>query len=125
SGDVVTAGPTRLEFDPQDGSLISWQREGHEILSGPLRRNYWRALTDNDRGFGNFDPRLQRFLVDTSWRDVTSSVRRFATGGVGDSVRVLFALRSSLFSRSLLWYDVYPDGSFVAHHELVPRKTMV
>jgi beta-galactosidase len=125
SGDSVTAGPARLEFDPQDGSLISWQLEGREVLSGPLRRNYWRALTDNDRGFGNFDPRLQRVLVDTSWRDVTSSVRRFATGGVGDGVRVLFALRSSLFSRALLWYDVYPDGSFIAHHELVPRKTMV
>ncbi|HRY09821.1 MAG TPA: glycoside hydrolase family 2 TIM barrel-domain containing protein [Candidatus Nanopelagicales bacterium] len=125
AGDVVTAGPTRLEFDPQDGSLVSWHVDGREILTGPLRRNYWRALTDNDRGFGNFDPRLQRFLIDTSWRDVRSRVDRFTTGGIGDGVRVLFALRSSLFSRALLWYDVLPDGSFIAHHELVPRKTMV
>ena len=122
---VVTAGPSRLEFDPEDGALLSWQVDGHEILTGPLRRNYWRALTDNDRGFGNFDPRLQKVLVDTSWRDVRSSVRRFASGGVGDGARVLFALRGSMFSRALLWYDVLPDGSFIAHHELVPRKPMV
>ncbi|MCU0295121.1 MAG: DUF4981 domain-containing protein, partial [Candidatus Nanopelagicales bacterium] len=68
-GTVVTAGATRLEFDPEDGSLASWQVEGQEVLAAPLRRNYWRALTDNDRGFGNFDVRLQRVLVDTSWRD--------------------------------------------------------
>src|SRR5690606_12959402 len=84
---VVTAGPSGLEFDPEDGALLSWQVDGHEILTGPLRRNYWRALTDNDRGFGNFDPRLQKVLVDTSWRDVRSSVRRFASGGVGDGAR--------------------------------------
>jgi beta-galactosidase len=90
-----------------------------------VRRNYWRALTDNDRGFGNFDPRLQRLLVDTSWRDPSVRIHRSATGRVGDAVRVLFALRSRLFTHGLLWYDVQPDGSFVAHHELVPRKSML
>jgi beta-galactosidase len=125
NGMVVSAGPARLEFDPQDGALVSWQVEGREMLSGAVRRNYWRALTDNDRGFGNFDPRLQRVLVDTSWRDVRAKVVRSATGGVGDATRVVFGLRSSLFSRALLWYDVQPDGSFVAHHELTPRKAMV
>ena len=124
-GDVVTAGATRLEFDPADGSVVSWQVDGAEVLTGPLRRNYWRALTDNDRGFGNFDPRLQRWLVDTSWRDVDVRVRRRDTGTVGDTVRVVFALRSRLFSRALLTYDVLPDGTVVAHHELVARKPMV
>jgi beta-galactosidase len=125
AGMVVTAGPVRLEFDPHDGSLASWRMDGHEVLAGPVRRNYWRALTDNDRGFGNFDPRLQRLLVDTSWRDPSVRIHRSATGRVGDAVRVLFALRSRLFTDGLLWYDVQPDGSFVAHHELVPRKSML
>ena len=124
-GDVVTAGATRLQFDPDDGALVSWQVDGHEVLAGPLRRNYWRALTDNDRGFGNFDPRLQRWLVDTSWRDVDARVRRRQVGTAGDTVKVVFALRSRLFSRALLTYDVQPDGSLVAHHELVAGKPML
>ncbi|HQR79814.1 MAG TPA: glycoside hydrolase family 2 TIM barrel-domain containing protein, partial [Actinomycetota bacterium] len=124
-GDRVTAGSLQLEFDPVDGSLISWQVDGREVLATPLRRNYWRALTDNDRGFGNFDPRLQRWLIDTSWRDAAARVRQHASGRVGDSLRVVFALRSRLFHRGLLWYDVHPDGTFDVHHELVARKTMV
>ncbi|MCU0278057.1 MAG: DUF4981 domain-containing protein [Candidatus Nanopelagicales bacterium] len=125
NGMVVTAGPIRLEFDPEDGSLASWQVEGQEVLAAPLRRNYWRALTDNDRGFGNFDVRLQRVLVDTSWRDPSVRVQRSAIGTAGEAVRVVFGLRSRMFSRGLLRYDVMPDGSFVAHHELIPRKAMV
>ncbi len=125
SGDVVTAGPSRLEFDPQDGSLRSWQRDGEEVLAGPLHINYWRALTDNDRGFGNFDRRLQRLLVDTSWRDARLSVRQRRVGRAGDTVRVIFGLRGRLFSRALLVYEVLPDGSFIAHHELVPHKAML
>jgi len=124
-GDVVTAGGTRLEVDPGDAALVSWQVDGNEVLAGPLRRNYWRALTDNDRGFGNFDPRLQRWLVDTSWRDVDVRVHRREAGTVGGAVRLVFALRSRLFSRALLTYDVLPDGTVVAHHELVPHKPMV
>jgi len=125
TGDVVTAGPSRLEFDPQDGALVSWQVDGAEILAGPLRRNYWRALTDNDRGFGNFDPRLQRWLVDTSWRDVAVRVRRRQSGRAGDAMKVVFALSSRLFARGLLTYEVLPDGSVIAHHELVARKPML
>ena len=125
AGMVVTAGRVRLEFDPQDGSLASWRVDGQEVLTGPLRRNYWRALTDNDRGFGNFDVRLQRLLVDTSWRDPSVRVHRSASGRVGEAVRIAFALRSRQFSRALLRYDVLPDGSFEAHHELVPHKPMV
>jgi beta-galactosidase len=125
SGHVVIAGPTRLELDPDDGSVRSWQVNGAEVLAGSLRPNYWRALTDNDRGFGNFDPRLQRVLVDTAWRDPEISVRRHVVASVGDAVRVMFAVRSRVFFRGLLWYDVFPDGSFVAHHELVPRKAML
>jgi len=122
---VVTAGATRLEFDPGDGSLASWQVDGHEVLSAPMRRNYWRAFTDNDRGFGNFDPRLQRLLTDTSWRDPAVRIPRSVVGRAGDTIRVLFVLRSRLFTRALLRYDVHPDGSFDAHHELVPGKQMI
>ena len=125
TGDVVSAGESRLEFDPDDGSLRSWRVDGTEVLSGPLRTNYWRALTDNDRGFGNFDVRLQRLLVDTSWRDARVAVRQRRVGRTGEAVRLIFGLRARLFSRALLVYDVLPDGSFIAHHELVPHKTML
>lgn len=122
---VIVAGPTRLSIDPDDASIRSWQHEGSEVLASPIRRNYWRALTDNDRGYGNFDPRLQKVLVDTAWRDPKVTVRRWTSGRRGDAVRLVFLLRSRLFDAGLLTYDVLPDGSVIAAHTLRPRKDMI
>ncbi len=122
---VVVAGPTRLSIDPRDGSIRSWEHSGHEILAAPIRRNYWRALTDNDRGWGNFNAQLQKVLVDTSWRDPKVSVRRWTSGRSEHGVRIVFLLRSPVFDAGLLSYDVLGDGSVVASHGLTPRKAML
>jgi beta-galactosidase len=122
---LVVAGPTRLSIDPQDGSIRSWQHEGTEMLAGPIERNYWRALTDNDRGYGNFDPRLQKVLVSTAWRNPKVSVRRWTSGRRNDVVRIVFLLRSRVFDGGLLTYDITPDGSVLATHSLTPRKEML
>ena len=122
---VVHAGPTRLTINPDDATIVSWLHNDTQILAGPLRRNYWRALTDNDRGYGNFDARLQKVLVDTSWREPKVSVRRWTSGRRGDAVRLVFLLRSRAFEAGLLTYDVLPDGSVIAAHSLTPRKDML
>ncbi|MFN8125358.1 MAG: glycoside hydrolase family 2 TIM barrel-domain containing protein [Candidatus Nanopelagicales bacterium] len=122
---LVTAADSEFRWDPSDGALTSWRVGGAEILSAPLRRNYWRALTDNDRGFGNFDPRLQRFAIDYSWRDPAVSVARFEQIPFDGGVRLAFLLKSRRFRLGLLWYDVRGDGTVIAHHELVPRKDMI
>jgi len=122
---AVVAGPTRLSINPVDGTIRSWLHNDREVLAGPVRRNYWRALTDNDRGYGNFDSRLQKVLVATAWRDPKVTVRRWTSGRLGESVRLVFLLRSGLFIDALLAYDIHGDGSVVASHSLTPRKDML
>ena len=122
---VVRAGATEFRVDPADGSIQRWVVDDTHVLTSPLRRNYWRALTDNDRGFGNFDPRLQRIAVDYSWRDPSVSVTRFDQVPFDGGVRLVFQLKSRRFHGGLLWYDFRGDGSVIAHHELVPRKDMI
>ncbi len=122
---IVSAADSQFDIALDDGALLLWRHRGRHLLAAPLRRNYWRALTDNDRGYGNFDPRLQRFAVDYSWRDPKVSVSRFEVVQGPESVRVLFLLKSRQFRNGLLWYDVLPDGSVIAHHELTPRRNMI
>lgn len=122
---VVTVGENCFEVGLDDGALLTWQVGGRHVLATPLRRNYWRALTDNDRGYGNFDPRLQRFAIDYSWRAPKLTVSRFRTVEHDDGVRLVFLLKSRLMRDGLLWYDFLPDGSVIAHHELTPRKDMI
>jgi beta-galactosidase len=45
SGDRFTA-----VFDSQHGTLSSLMFKGVELIQSPLRPNFWRAQTDNDRG---------------------------------------------------------------------------
>ena len=39
---------TEWTFDLMAGKLISWKKNGHELLAAPLEPSFYRALTDND-----------------------------------------------------------------------------
>ncbi|MDO4550766.1 MAG: glycoside hydrolase family 2 TIM barrel-domain containing protein [Planctomycetia bacterium] len=39
-------------FEKQTGSLSSWKVNEKEMLAAPIRPDFWRAPTDNDRGAG-------------------------------------------------------------------------
>lgn len=39
-----------LAFSTKNGSLISYKYKGKEMLFEPMHINFWRAVTDNDRG---------------------------------------------------------------------------
>jgi beta-galactosidase len=95
-----------------------------EVLSGPLQPNYWRALTDNDRGLGNIDARLQQVLVDTSWRDVRARVVAAGARFDPEALEVRLVLDSPLFAAGLLRYRFAEDGSVEVHHSLVPDRDM-
>jgi len=37
-------------FDKQSGAFVSWKYKSTELISSPLRPDFWRAQIDNDRG---------------------------------------------------------------------------
>lgn len=37
-------------FDKATGAMISWKIDGKEMLAEPMKPDFWRAPTDNDRG---------------------------------------------------------------------------
>jgi hypothetical protein len=106
------------------GHLVSWVVDGQEVLAAPIRPNYWRALTDNDRGYGNIDQRLQHVLVDPAWRDVVPGVVAAQAEVARHWVGMALAVASPLFGSGLLRYEVAEDGSVEVHHELVPVREM-
>jgi beta-galactosidase len=125
-GLTARTGDTAVRFDGRSGELVSWSSGNHEVLAAPVRLNYWRALTDNDRGvIANLWPRTARFLVDTAWR--TPKVSAWLTGDrVTDAGwSVSFALSGRLFRDGFLEYLVRPDGTVSVRHELTPRKDMI
>ncbi len=47
---TVTANDVRVVFDKSTGNMVSYSVCGKEMLYAPLTQNYWRAMTDNDKG---------------------------------------------------------------------------
>ncbi len=45
---VVSGEGFKIEINKSDGSLVSYNWKGRELLSAPMQPNYWRAPTDND-----------------------------------------------------------------------------
>lgn len=70
NGDEVRlmAGNNEYRFSKADGSLISWQSGGKELLQGRLMPNFWRPLTDNDIPNGH----LRRCGV---WKDAAAGMK--------------------------------------------------
>jgi beta-galactosidase len=48
----VDGADLRVAFDKATGLLSSLTSSGKELLKSPLRPSFWRAPTDNDRGYG-------------------------------------------------------------------------
>ena len=47
---IVSGGDLTVSFSRRNGALYSIVKGGKELLKGDFRLNFWRALTDNDRG---------------------------------------------------------------------------
>ena len=47
---IVSGGDLQVSFSRRNGALYSVKKGGKELLKGDFRLNFWRALTDNDRG---------------------------------------------------------------------------
>jgi beta-galactosidase len=124
AGWLVEARRATFRIDRDTGHLVSWQRDGRELLSAPLRPNHWRALTDNDRGYGNIDRRLQEVLVDTAWRDLRIRAAGAAAERTSAGVTVSLALEGWLFGEGVLRYRFTEDGAVEVHHALVPDRAM-
>jgi beta-galactosidase len=108
---VVVRGPGfSYGFDPASGLLTSVEREGTEVLAGPLRPDFWRAPTDNDRG----NDMMKRLGL---WRDAHRflAVRSFRTETPAPGiVRLLLdAELTSVGVRYTLTYTIYGTGDLV------------
>ena len=50
NGAVVSGKDFEIVFDELSGGIKSWRYKGKELIQSPMRPDFWRAMTDNDRG---------------------------------------------------------------------------
>jgi beta-galactosidase/evolved beta-galactosidase subunit alpha len=105
-----------MEFDTVRGHLRSWINAGTHLLASGPRLNLWRAITDNDRSWGNAAEKLWRDHGLHWLQHRTSNVQLDRTEGGGAIIIVESVVAPPNSTRAVLvkyTYHVNPDGSIL------------
>jgi len=124
----ITGKDFTAAIDKRSGGLSSLDYGYGELIHGPLTPNYWRALTDNDHGYANFKPQLEKLFIDRSWERATRTrlVKAVNTVKREDSVTVTVT-QSVRYAKGdvVTEYTVYGDGCVLVKHTITPTKDML
>lgn len=125
----VTEGATSIEVrgdgfgvvvDKASGALTSFESEGAELLTAPLRPHFWRAMTDNDLG-NSFR------TAASAWRDVGESLtaRSIAlAGSLQEAVVTVEAVAEGLAATFTIVYRVFASGEVGVQLDLAPEGSL-
>ncbi len=118
-GNTVYGDGFSVTFDAATGYIKSYVALGTELFKAPATMNFWRALTDNDKG--------SRIMKRSAcWRRagaeaalISREVRRMADGA---EVKCAYVLPTDEESRASLTYEIYSDGEIKVTMELFPGR---
>jgi len=95
-------------FSKSAGSLVSLNYAGKEMISLPPAPLFWRATTDNDRGFGQ-DFHSGVWLAASLARKCVGFELKEENGSVSVTFDYIFSISQE--AGVTICYTVYPDGS--------------
>ncbi|MBP3040092.1 DUF4981 domain-containing protein [Bacillaceae bacterium Marseille-Q3522] len=114
-------GELSISFDKHSGALTSYEFAGIAFLKSPLIPNFWRAMTDNDRG-SKLDVR------SAIWREAGTNriLDTFKADRIGDEmvVTTTFRLREANDSKCLICYTISQSGVITVEYKLIPGKDL-
>jgi beta-galactosidase len=117
----ITGDNFTILFDKEKGELKSYQLAGVELLKGTLAPNFWRAMTDNDRG-SKLDKR------SATWRDAGKNriVDAFTYENAVESsvVSVKYHLPTTSESTCTIRYTINPRGEITVDYQLTPASNL-
>ncbi len=123
NGAIVSSKDFQIVFDEVTGGIKSWTYKGHQMIQSPLRPDFWRAMTDNDRGRGN-GRSSQAFWRDAGKAGVNQG---FAGEKKKDhfEVKVKTLLPAAGDSDWETVYKIYGSGDVIVTATFKPARTNV
>ncbi|UYP46627.1 Beta-galactosidase [Candidatus Lokiarchaeum ossiferum] len=114
-----------IKIDKSAGGLTSYIYEGNELIKTPLLPNYWRALTDNDKGLANLvgimklvQPKKKKFQ-----KRKLSNI--FAQKINPQMIKVSLQFKVPLGQTNhQTIYTVYGNGDIIVDNSMIPKKEL-
>lgn len=115
---IVSGGDLTVSFSRRNGALYSINKGGKELMKGDLKLNFWRALTDNDRG-NRQEVRcgMWRKAGQYSWMGIQSVENE----GNEVKVNVDFSVPSLPECRGKLVYTITSKGIHIDYSISIPE----
>jgi beta-galactosidase len=121
NGAIVEGKNFRIVFDEISGGIKSWRYKGQELVQSGLRPDFWRAMTDNDRG------RRRPDALQAYWRDAgKAGVNEGFSGEKKEDhfeVTVKTSLPKADDSQWETVYKIYGSGDVIVTATFNPAQT--
>ena len=117
-----------LVINRSTGLIHTLDVGGENLIHSPLKPDFSRAATDNDRGIGNFIPFLKRWSDTEKWERRQKRLRprrRFRREFQKGGTRVKFQFRMPGIRRFSLSYTLFKNGEVLVESSVVPRKELI
>ncbi len=116
---IISNDLTNLRIDAKTGEISSWKYKETQILTKPIRPNFWRPPTDNDLGNG-----MDKWAKQ--WQDATYNYRATLVSkpiykGEGVAYQVRYDTPVNDFE-VFVWYSLYPGGQLTVDYNFQPKK---
>lgn len=124
---IIQNDKISISIGTLSGGIESLNYGFGELIHSPLIPNYWRALTDNDKGYANFKPELEKILIDTSWKKAckTRKVEKLQLLKQPDQVSIILHQSVKNCSGEVLTeFKINSSGEIHVKHSLTPKKNM-
>ncbi len=117
----ITGEDFSVSFDQTTCDLTSYLVKGVELIKSPMVPNYWRAMTDNDRG-AKVDEKssewrkasLERTLIDLHIEQLENII----------VVEAFYQLPTTSASMATIRYTIHASGKIEVENMLQPGKSL-
>ncbi len=133
---TVTESEAAIQIEGRDftvtigkstGGIESYRSKGKELISSPLIPNFWRALTDNDKGLSKFVGLIRRFY--TGWKRATKKRKTKSVSYEEVSagmVRVIVESKMPRVKSPLTTiYTIHGNGAITVQNIVTPKKNLL
>jgi beta-galactosidase len=104
-----------INFNKKSGELVSFKKSNEEFIHGPLIPNFWRPVTDNDRGGGK-TPKTLGIWKDAGKDRVLKSIttNRYSNNTI--VVNTIYLIKEANATLSIN-YTIYGDGTILVENK--------
>ena len=122
---VIQGVDVELRFNTVYGTLVAWNYMGQQLLEQGPKLAFWRATTDNDRGFSHQAERWKAFGLDQLKQHIDSVNWEILEGSRAVKVLVTTRIAPPIRSWSLACtyeYIAYATGDIVLRVHGIPAE---